>query len=179
MKIIFLDIEGVLNTNDTYENMYKRFGYSTMADVEIDKFRLEYLKTIIDRTGAKIVLSSSFRHFFRKVNDKIVPTTLKGKKLYDSFMRYGIEIYDTIPITSENREEQIKSWLLSEDDIENFVIIDDDPITFEELNDKLIQTSRIRKNYLLSFMKESFGLCERHIEEVVDILNTKDKVLRK
>ena len=71
MKVIFLDIEGVLNTKETYERICMTRGYTTMIDIEIDKFRLDYLKTIIDSTGAKIVLSSSFRYFFDRKDDKL------------------------------------------------------------------------------------------------------------
>ncbi len=78
-----------------------------------------------------------------------------------------------------NREEQIKEWLSNRDDVESFVIIDDDVNNFDELYSNLIQTSTMRRNYLTSFMKESIGLCERHIPEVVDRLNKKEKVLRK
>lgn len=179
MKVIFLDVEGVLNTRETYERAYRLYGHTTMIDLELDIFRLGYLKQIIDETDAKIVLSSSFRHFFVKENDKVLPTSLKGKRLYDNFKRYEIEIYDTTPITMGNREEQIKEWLLNRDDIESFVIIDDDVNNFDELYSNLIQTSTMRRNYLTSFMKESIGLCERHIPEVVDRLNKKEKVLRK
>ena len=179
IKVIFLDIEGVLNTKETYERVYKILGHTTMIDVEIDKFRLEYLRHIIDNTGAKIVLSSSFRYFFKKENDKVLPITLKGKKIYDILMRYGIEIYDKTPNTMGSREAQIQNWLLNRDDIESFVIIDDDPTEFDQLLDKLVQTCKVRRNYLLSFMKESIGLCERHVEEVVDRLNNKTKVLKR
>lgn len=87
MKVIFLDVEGVLNTRETYEMAYRLHGYTTMIDLELDMYRLDYLKQIIDETGAKIVLSSSFRHFFVKENDKVFPTSLKGKKLYDNFKK--------------------------------------------------------------------------------------------
>ena len=179
MKVIFLDVEGVLNTKETYERVYRTRGYTTMIDVEIDSFRLEYLRTILDETGAKIVLSSSFRYFFDKQDDKVYPISLKGKKLYDNLKKFGIEIYDTTPTTIGSREEQIKEWLSKRDDIESFVIIDDDSIEFDELYDRLIQTSKVRQNYLLSFMKESTGLCERHIDEVIDRLNRKNKELKK
>ena len=179
MKVIFLDVEGVLNTRETYERAYGLYGHTTMIDLELDMFRLGYLKQIIDETGVKIVLSSSFRHFFDKENGKVFPTSLKGKKLYDNFKRCEIEIYDTTPTTIDSREEQIKEWLSNRDDIESFVIIDDDPTAFDELYSNLIQTSTIRKNYLLSFMKESTGLCERHIPEVIYKLNQKTKVLKR
>lgn len=47
MKIIFLDIDGVLN----YEN--------SKSKVEEEKVKL--LKEIVDKTGAEIVLSSDWR----------------------------------------------------------------------------------------------------------------------
>lgn len=179
MKVIFLDIDGVLNTEETYDRLYKNKGFIGIYDIEIDKFRLAYLKQIIDETDAKIVLSSSFRFFFTKENHKIVPTNLKSKKLYDMFLNYGIEIYDTTPVKNFSREEEIKNWLSNRHDIENFIIIDDEGDSFYELHDKLIQTSKVRQNYLLTFMKESFGLCERHVAEIVDRLNNKNKVLTK
>lgn len=179
MKVIFLDVEGVLNTRETYERAYRLQGYTTMIDLELDMFRLGYLKQIIDETDAKVVLSSSFRHFFVKENDNVFPTSLKGKRLYDNFRKYEIEIYDTTPITMGSREEQIKEWLSNRDDIESFVIIDDEPNNFDELYPNLIQTSTMKKNYLSSFMQESIGLCEKHIPEAIDKLNKKTKVLKR
>ena len=176
MKVIFLYIEGVLNTKETYERIRRQKGYSIMIDTEIDEFRLGYLREIINQTDAKIVLSSSFRYFFTRENSKIVPTTLKAKRIYDKFFKYGIEIYDTTPTTMESREEQIKEWLSNRDDIESFVIIDDDSTSFDELYNNLIHTSRIRTSYLLSFMKESTGLSEEHIDIAVKMLNIKDKI---
>lgn len=179
MNYIFLDVEGGLNTKETYRRAYQKYGYMPMMDVEIDDFRLMYLKEIIDKTNAKIVLSSSFRHFFTKENDKVLPTSLKGKKLYDKLLKYDIEIYDTTPIIQDSREAQIKSWLSNRNDVESFVIIDDDPTQFDEYLDKLIKTCTERQSYLLSFMKESIGLCEEHIEQTIEKLNAKQKILKK
>ena len=175
MKIIFLDIDGVLNTKETYDNIYKRGGL-LFDEVPIDKFRLEYLKTIIDETGAKIVLSSSFRYFFMKEGDKLVPTSLKGSKLSNIFLKYGIEIYDITPTNGNIREDEIKMWLANHPDVEEFIIMDDDPTIFKDLSSNLIQTSRVRQNYLSSFMKDSFGLCERHIFEIIDRLGEKNRL---
>ena len=179
MKIIFLDVEGVLNTKETYQRVYQKHGYMPMMDLEIDEFRLIYLREIINKTDAKVVLCSSLRHFFIKKNDKVLPTTLKGKKLYDKFAKYDIELYDITPISQGSREEQIKMWLSNKDVIDSFIIIDDNPTEFNEYLDRLIQTSTERQNYLLSFMKESVGLCQEHIVQAIEILNNKKKILKK
>ncbi|MBP3534398.1 MAG: hypothetical protein J6J53_00140 [Muribaculaceae bacterium] len=54
MKLIFLDIDGVLNSYKFLQNLPEdSFG--------IDNTRLPILKRITDSTDAKIVLSSSWR----------------------------------------------------------------------------------------------------------------------
>jgi len=176
MKVIFLDIDGVLNTKETYASIKKTQGSIGFFDIAIDLFRLGYLKEIIDQTDAKIVLSSSCRKLFIKESGKIVPASLKSRNLYNLFYKHGIEIFDITPENLPSREEEIKVWLSNNDDVEEFVIIDDDPTVFDELYSKLIQTSKVKKDYaLLSFLKESFGLCERHIPEIVDRLGGKKK----
>lgn len=179
MKVIFLDVEGVLNTKETYQKAYQRNGYMPMMDLEIDAFRLLYLKEIIARTEAKLVLCSSLRHFFIREDNEVLPTTLKGKKLYDTLLKYDIHLYDVTPISNDSRENQIKEWLSNNEDIESFIIIDDNPLEFDEYLDRLIQTSKERKNYLLSFMKESIGLCEEHVELAIEKLNAKTKIIKK
>ena len=177
MKVIFLDIDGVLNTSETFnKDFYK--SYRTMDyKIEIDKFRLEYLKEIIDKTEAKIVLSSSFRRFFEKENGIIVPRTIKGKKLYDLFYQYGIIIYDVTSTNFSKREEQIKEWLAIKENIESFIIIDDEPSMFFDLYHRLIQTSKVRRSQVLMHMDDCTGLCQKHIRLAVDMLNSKVKKL--
>ena len=176
MKVIFLDIDGVLNTKETYDSIYRSGRMLSLYDIPLDSFRLEYLKTIVEETGAKIVLSSSFRHFFMREGEQLVPISLKGRKLYNIFFKYGIDIFDVTPTDGEIREDEIKMWLSSHANVEDFVIIDDDPNMFKELSNKLIQTSKVRQNYLDTFMKDSFGLCERHIPEIIDRLGNKKKI---
>ena len=50
MKVIFLDINGVF---DTYEKMD-----------EIDSINLQRLKNIVDKIGAKVVISSSLKNSY-------------------------------------------------------------------------------------------------------------------
>ena len=57
MKIIFLDIDGVLNSIGWVE----RTKGTAYEDKEIDPSKVRLLKQIIDKTDAKIVLSSTWR----------------------------------------------------------------------------------------------------------------------
>lgn len=55
MKVIFLDIDGVLNSR-TYD---RKRNWNEQTD--IDETRLPLIKEIVDATDAKIVLSSTWR----------------------------------------------------------------------------------------------------------------------
>ena len=62
MKVIFLDIDGVLNTGWWYTQMDRntpkdKYGYA------FDPNSVANLKKIIDETGADIVISSSWKSF--------------------------------------------------------------------------------------------------------------------
>ena len=61
MKVIYLDIDGVLNSTFTTERLEGVVG--------IDDELLSNLKSIVDYTGAKIVLISSWKNGWEK-NDK-------------------------------------------------------------------------------------------------------------
>ncbi len=176
MKVVFLDVDGVLNTSKTFERVYHSFKNTGKKELEIDSFRLEYLKKIIDETGAKIVLSSAWRRFFQKLDNKIVPRSERGKQFYDMLNNFNIQIYDILSFDSDiNREELIIEWI-SKNEVDSFIIIDDEPNMFNELLDGLIKTSKVKNNVMLTNMDDCFGLCEYHIEIAKEMLKTKVKV---
>ena len=55
MKVIFLDIDGVLNCGTTTE-------LTKTGDRFVENKFIERLKKIVDETGAKVVLSSDWRY---------------------------------------------------------------------------------------------------------------------
>lgn len=83
MKVIFLDIDGVLNS-DAY--MKKQLDNSSEGiKSEIDPATLILLKKAVDTTGAKIILSSSWR-IIRKYNE-----------LEKFLMKFGISLSGKTP----------------------------------------------------------------------------------
>lgn len=168
MKIIFLDIDGVLNTDNTWERRHVEFISSGKIICPIDEFRIKYLKEIIDKTESKVVLFSTWSGGFKKENDLIIPSrqNTKAQGLYELFNKYGIEIYDKISKieTKIKNPEKLKLWLLN-NNVEEFIIIEDEPEALKEyFNDKIIDVSKS-------------GLSKEHISLAISILNN-HKVLK-
>lgn len=122
MKVIFLDVDGVLNS-DEYIDKIKKLNVNTIkSKVSVNKIGL--LKQAVDATGARVVLTSSWR--YRKDG-----TLLKGLLL-----KYGI-CADSTPFIDNKRGLEIKKYLLDNPDVEDFVILDDE--VFDSFDEELIK----------------------------------------
>ena len=64
MKVIFLDIDGVLNSR-AYD---RKRNWDELTN--IDESRLPLVKNIVDETGARIVLSSTWKTHWDKLPEK-------------------------------------------------------------------------------------------------------------
>ena len=177
MKVIFLDIDGVLNTSNTFKEIYFEYKKTGERRIAIDEFRLKILKEIIDLKQAKIVLSSTWRSCLKKENDSIIAIDSRGEDLINIFSKYGLEIYDITPFDeNRHRGNEISLWLNQNDDIDTFVILDDDIHDLQKFKDKgLIYI----KNDCQDFSVYSNGLCESHIEEALKFLNLKQSNYQK
>lgn len=155
MKVIFLDIDGVLNSR-RYDARRDRDALTN-----IDETRLPLVRKIVDATGAKIVLSSSWR-----LDWEIDPALCREDGVYinEKFAKYGLKIYGKTPylgICAERREE-VKKWIADcTEELENFVIIDDYRFGWGELADNFVKTN---PNFGL-------GLEEEHVQRAIEILN--------
>ena len=122
MKVIFLDVDGVLNS-DEYIDKIKKLNVNTIkSKVSVNKIGL--LKQAVDATGARVVLTSSWR--YRRDG-----TLLKGLLL-----KYGI-CADSTPFMDNKRGLEIKKYLLDNPDVEDFVILDDE--VFDSFDEELIK----------------------------------------
>lgn len=137
MKIIFLDIDGVLNSARTQETFR---DYVFVSD---DKVML--LKELVEQTDAKIVLSSSWREGWA-LKDKYPKCRHVDVELYealcDKLAQYDLKLFD---YTGKGRMRglEIDEWLKREHDekIESFVILDDmDETDFWPHSSHLVQT---------------------------------------
>lgn len=161
-KIIFLDIDGVLNSMDYFEQTKDCKGYT-----EINPEKVKLLKEIVDRTGAQIVLSSTWRDLAQRENE---PEHPMYTYLTDTLKEYGMEIADHTPYIGQDRSKEIKAWLDNQQDKDvRFVSLDDDfpKHKYDEagIGDCLVRTS---------FYEKDGGLRKEHVEKAVEILNWED-----
>ncbi len=102
MKIIFLDIDGVLNSKSWNENHKEEIKRGVL----IDEDKVKLLKEILIKTGAVVVLHSGWKFWF---DNDIKPTRKESKFLAEIFGKYGIEIYDVTPDFSTEEIRELKS----------------------------------------------------------------------
>lgn len=156
MKILFLDIDGVLNSRE-YD---RKRNWNEQTD--IDETRLPLVKEIIDKTGAKIVLISTWRSHW---NSDESLCDEDGNYINRLFAKYGLAIYDKTPDLGllSKRKDEVKAWLAKrKSGIESFAILDDYRFGWDDLSDFYIHTN---PNYGL-------GLEEEHVALAINVLNS-------
>lgn len=157
-KIIFLDFDGVITTLKSNWNL--------------DKEKMELVKQICDATGAKIVISSSWRRYTLEQTLELI-TTKQIEKGFQSFL-YPEDVVDITArmyaFKSGNREThyglyrgvEIGQWLSEHQDVTNYVILDDDSDMLLSQKKHFIKTHTLR------------GISKRDVKRAINIL-TKTK----
>ncbi len=155
MKVIFLDVDGVLNSSVFLEvNKPEYRGSRQVVRLEgviIDRKNVAVLKEIIEKTGAAIVLSSGWKFRF---DEEMKPQTEEAGILYSILDEYGIRLYGKTPdfSTEEIRRElkfskvkakEIKAWMGMHKDIDSFIVLDDLDLNDEEINSRLIRINSV------------------------------------
>lgn len=151
MKVIFLDVDGVLNSNDYIEYTSKNNVKGILE--EIDPQKIDMLKQVLNITGAKIVVSSSWRNI------------RKFEKLRELFFLYGIRLDKKTPLIGNNRGLEIKQYLKEHANIEQYIILDDEVFDSfdEELTNNLILTKEDQND-----TSYGEGLQFKHINQIIE-----------
>jgi hypothetical protein len=167
MKIVFCDFDGVLNSHSFFNSPENQPGPAGALDVKA----VARLNAIIAKTGAKVVVSSSWRYgrsvaelqtilnecgFVGEVIDKTVDA-MEVAHIDD------ISIHAHTLYVAYARGAEIKQWLDQHPEVEAFVVLDDD----REAEVVGHPARIIHTNMFLG------GLLDRHVEEAIKILETK------
>ena len=162
MKIIFLDIDGVLNSdswNQEHENEIKN-------GILVDEEKVEILSKLIKTTGAKVILHSGWRFWF---DESFLPIRKESEILIKLLNKNHIDFYDFTPdLTTEEirksknfskvKPDEILLWLKNRSDISSWVVIDD-----LDLNNEIISNHQIKPD-------SKIGLSSSDIEKAVKLL---------
>ena len=143
MKVIFLDVDGVLNSEDDLMVYREKNNINhCILYAEVEDRPLKLLKEIVDKTSAKIVISSSWRIGCERNGRESIFGNKLFTKLELKLKEYGMDIYDITPsLTKLQRGDEIKAWM-SENPVENFIILDDDSDMCEYVDtDNFIHTT--------------------------------------
>jgi len=147
-KIIFLDIDGVLNTRDWHSRMTKDTPMDEFGWV-FDPVAVANLAHIIDETGADIVISSSWKFYgVPKLRDMWKKRKLPGNILDITPNTVSDEILLNANLDEFQlgvcRGNEIKEWLARhESTISNYVIIDDFDDMLPEQEDHVVLTDTL------------------------------------
>lgn len=155
MKVIFLDIDGVLNGFSTTKETTPE-GYLFVEDKLVAR-----LQKIIELTGAQVVLSSSWRleakEFTGKEADGENLTLLKEK-----LAEFGIFIIGMTCNRGAYRGWQIRRYLKDHPEIDKWIVLDDMPIyEFQE---------HINTKYVIQTFCNN-GISDLEVEYAIELLN--------
>lgn len=186
MKIIFLDIDGVLNHQNWFSRRHKEVNQNDVVShypfYEFDPESVEQLNRIINETGAKVVVSSTWRlgrtitqlqeildrvGFIGEVIDKTPNFHAKGTDNDGERIGYTIPRGCEIDWWLKNEGEfQRINWSTEEQQkyidksiVKNYIIIDDDSDMLYNQREHFIHTS---------FMS---GLTNELTDKAISILN--------
>lgn len=163
MKVIFLDIDGVLLPGEYLYKTGNNYALSPTCCSRLDR--------LITETGAKIVISSAWRLgrlcepmmnlegvsiFLRShgVQCSVVGLTPYGSKRVPVSLKFSMR-------GACERGHEIADWLDEHPEVEKFVIIDDDA-DMAHLKEYLVKTDFLT------------GLQDDHVERAIEILNRSD-----
>jgi len=154
-RVVFLDIDGVLNHRGVWEGRSERVAAldcpHAISYASFDRVCVMRLNRILDATGAVCVLSSSWRRGFSldEMRDMLAHNGFTGDLVDKTPVQYG----------GAKRGEAIQEWLdYTGLEVKSFVILDDEA-DMGELAHRLVQTDFYEG-----------GLLDEHVERAVEML---------
>lgn len=123
MKVLFLDIDGVLNCIRDYDVVSSSDQH---IFYRMNRKKIDMVKKIISDTGCKVVLSSSWR---------------KMKDGRETVEYNGIPIFDQTPSSDTCRGAEIQEWLDAHPEVNEYCIVDDDGDMLDSQLRNFVQTT--------------------------------------
>ncbi|MBL8683563.1 MAG: hypothetical protein JNK05_30615 [Myxococcales bacterium] len=124
---MFLDIDGVLNSDRYFEEVPWPEGASWWSAAAIDPRAVARVNAIVSETNARVVLSSSWRR--RAPLDELC-ALLRSRGLEQPLLSATPSLYRTPDGVRLTRGDEVLSWLASERDagviVDAYVVLEDE-----------------------------------------------------
>ena len=175
MNVIFLDFDGVIDTN-----YYK-------SDEQMEE-KIKILGDICHEYDCKVVIEASAKDAIDEETLEIDKEAIWILKIFEWFEKYDIKCIGRTPnVCKKNnnnsynsmwKEDEIRLYLFRHPEIEHYCVIDDDDLTelhrksdLDKVRNHLVKT----KDYLLDNPKDE-GLQYYHKEEVGKVLKLENDI---
>ncbi len=114
--IPFLDIDGVLNTSETYKRA-RTWADSVESAVKLfEPACVAHLNKITEQTNAQIVVCSAWRHIF----------TLDELRQIFRIVGIRASVLDVTPTSVSQRARAVIAWLAKHPEVQHWCVLDDD-----------------------------------------------------
>lgn len=128
-KVLFLDIDGVLNSKLYFKNSFNH----SEDNSKFDAYSVLLVRKLIEEFSLKIVITSHWRN---GIADRLM-NELKRNEL----ISYLHEDSFTPILRSAQRGMEIKLWLDDHPEIKDYVIINDNENILEEQKNRFVKTN--------------------------------------
>ena len=161
-KVLFLDIDGVLNSNFWNNSHQKEISDGTLIDEE----KIKLLAVLVKETGAEIILHSGWRFWF---NAELKPLCTEAVKLAELLKKENLYINGVTPdLTTEEirktkkfslvKADEILLWISLHNNVTGWVVLDDLDLHNDQIKRHQVKTDQI------------VGLTPENVKQAVKIL---------
>lgn len=159
-NILFLDIDGVLNSNFWNETHQREISDGALIDEE----KIKLLAELVKSTGAEIILHSGWRFWY---DGDRKPLRKEAQRLSDLLAKEGLKVADVTPdLTTEEirqsekfslvKAKEILLWIESHKDIGHWVVLDD-----LDLHDAVVEEHQVRTDQTVGLTQEDVQAAKR------------------
>lgn len=153
-KVIFLDVDGVLNDGTTEDRTPDGF-------VGLNDAMISNLERIVKETDAKIVLVSTWKSEWDEFPQN---RTADGQYLDARLTEHNVIISDKTVDRVSNRGYGIQNWLAKHPEVEKWIVLDDD--VFVDYAECGVMPNLVRTRYCYG------GLTSNLADQAIAKLNT-------
>lgn len=164
-KVIFLDVDGVLNNLDWAKKMKDEEGVSVFRENILEERALRLLKRLVDSTGARIIVSSAWRR---------IPTAYGD--LISQLEHFGMQVFDKTPYVGGERGNDITAWFKRHPGKYSYAILDDDSDMGAHM-EHLVQTNFYHRGLTGDHVNRCIELLEREPADPIEMQTGSDQAV--